>query len=228
MNNKVPIVIISYNRLLYLKELVEYFLNIGEEYIYILDNASTYQPLLDWFLTIEKNSNVKVFRSDENYGHTIYWNISFYKNISDCKYCIITDNDIMPYKNFEYGWKENWINVLEKYNAQKVGSAISIDDIPDTYFLKNKVIKHESQYWKNKIDENCFSNKIDTTLCLQKIDTKHTIRNSIRMSNYLIKHRPWYIDLNNLSEEDLYYYNTIKTSTHWSRQLKSSIERANQ
>ena len=137
MNSKIPIIIISYNRLLYLKELVEYFLNIGEDCIYILDNASTYQPLLDWFLTIEKNSSVKVFRSDKNYGSKIYWDISFYKNILDCKYCIITDNDILPYKKFEYGWKEKWIDVLEKYNLKKVGSAISIDDIPDTFFLKN-------------------------------------------------------------------------------------------
>lgn len=230
MNYRVPIIIISYNRFLYLKELVEYFLSIGEDCIYVLDNASTYQPLLDWFSTVEKNGSVKIFRLNKNYGHRVYWDISFYKNISDCKYCVITDNDIIPYKKFENGWKEKWINTLEKYNIKKVGSAISIDDIPDIYPLKKDVISHENKFWKKeiKIDEKNFYANIDTTLYLQKVETKHTHSSSIRMTDYLIKHRPWYLNISDLCEEDLYYYSTIaKESTHWSGRFKNFMRKVN-
>jgi len=230
MNNKVPIIIISYNRLSYLKDLVEYFLNINEKDIYILDNNSKYPPLHKWFVEIQKNSCVKVIKSNINQGHRIYWNIAFYKNISDCKYCIITDHDILPYRKFENGWKEKWIDMLEKYNVEKVGSAISIDDIPDTYTFKNHVINHEKNFWQpeHEIEKNCFNNQIDTTLYLQRIHTSHTYFRSIRMADYLIKHRPWYIDTNNLSEEDIYYYNNIaERSTSWSWRLQDFTRKVN-
>lgn len=223
MNLKIPIIIISYNRLSYLKDLVEYFLNLNEKEIYILDNKSTYKPLLEWFEKIEKNENVKVIKCDINHGHRVYWNVGFYSKINDCKYCIITDHDILPYRNFEEGWKEKWVDMLEKHGVEKVGSAISIDDIPDEYIFKNHVINHEKNFWQSEheIEKNCFNNQIDTTLYLQRIHTSHTYFRSIRMADYLIKHRPWYINPNNLTEEDVYYYNSIsERSTSWSYRIQ--------
>ena len=206
-----------------MKDLVEYFLNLNEEDIYILDNNSTYSPLLEWFEKIKKNESVKVIKSEINHGHRIYWNIGFYNQISNFKYSIITDHDILPYRNFEEGWKEKWIDMLEKYKVEKVGSAINISDLPDFSPFKNGVISHEKNFWQpsQEIEKNCFNNEIDTTLYLQKIHTSHTYFKSIRMADYLIKHRPWYINPNELTEEDIFYFNNIKDGyTGWSWRLQ--------
>ena len=225
MKLKIPIIIISYNRLSYLKDLVEYFLNLNEEHIYILDNNSTYPPLLDWFEKINKNINV--VRYDKNFGHTVYWKTEFYKNIQDCTYCVITDHDIIPYKSFEKEWKENWIEYLNKYKVRKVGSALNLSDIPESFDLKQRVLNQETKFWSTELEKNVFSAGLDTTLFLQKVNNNHRTTNAIRLSNYLIKHRPWYEDLNNQTEENIYYYKSISTPTFYSKVIKKINDRTN-
>ena len=62
-----PLLLISYNRLSYLRQQVDYFRSIGFSRIVILDNASTYEPLLVWLDQIE-TQNVVVERLKENLG----------------------------------------------------------------------------------------------------------------------------------------------------------------
>lgn len=220
--NKIPIIIISFNRLSNLKDLVEYFLKIGEENIIILDNNSTYPPLLEWLHEINKNNNVNVNFLDKNYGHTVYWNINFKNEIKDYEYFVYTDNDIIPYDFYESNWKEVWIEKLNKHKVRKVGAAISINDIPNSFELKNDVVKHESQFWEEEIKENTYLADIDTTIFLSKTNCNYEYGPALRLSNYLIKHQPWYVDYKNLSEEDEYYFNNLEKSSHWSRQIKNN------
>lgn len=46
----------------------------------------------------------------------------------------------------------------------KAGFSICIDDLPDHYKLKEKVIEWESVFWKEEIEPNIFKALIDTTL----------------------------------------------------------------
>lgn len=216
--NNIPIIIISYNRKTLLKNLVEYFLNIGETNIIIIDNNSSYQPLLDWFNEIENNESVKIHKLNHNYGHTVLWESGLFTDLINNNYYILTDHDIIPYNNFKPGWKQDWIDLLNKYNLNKIGSAISITDIPDHYKLKNDVITHENSFWINEVEPNIFKADIDTTLALYKKGCPYVYGPSMRLKEYEIKHQPWYIDNSNLSEEDHYYLNNLKKSTHWSRQ----------
>lgn len=114
----------------------------------------------------------------------------------------------------------------QKYpKALKVGFSICIDDLPDCYINKEQVQKWESQFWKKEIEPNIFKAPIDTTFAVYKpyfkgeiIDTQHLyLRTGFP---YSVKHLPWYIDNNNLSEEEKYYIAHLKTSTHWSEQNK--------
>ena len=61
-----PLLLISYNRLSYLRQQVDHFRSLGFSRIVILDNASTYEPLLVWFDQIEKEG-VVVERLPKNY-----------------------------------------------------------------------------------------------------------------------------------------------------------------
>ena len=67
----IPIIIISFNQLHYLRQLVDFLLRQGYTRIVILDNASTYTPLLDYFETIE--DRVTIHRLETNIGHLSFW-----------------------------------------------------------------------------------------------------------------------------------------------------------
>ena len=63
--SKNPVFIISYNWLTYLKNIIKDILRMGGTPV-ILDNASTYPPLLDYLKELEKD--YLVYRSPHNLG----------------------------------------------------------------------------------------------------------------------------------------------------------------
>ena len=71
----IPIIINNFNRLTTLKELIAALCQRGYRHIYILDNASTYPPLLDYYATCP----FEVIRLDANLGFKALWKSGMYK-----------------------------------------------------------------------------------------------------------------------------------------------------
>src|SRR5690606_24471253 len=69
--NSIPVIIINFNQLHNLKNLVSFFLSRKIENIVIIDNKSDYPPLLEYYKTIQ--SEVKVELMSENHGHTVFF-----------------------------------------------------------------------------------------------------------------------------------------------------------
>ena len=67
----IPIIIISYNQLFFLKKLLLFLKKNGYHNIIILDNNSTYPPLIEFFNEIDKE--LIVIRMKKNYGHRVLW-----------------------------------------------------------------------------------------------------------------------------------------------------------
>lgn len=213
----IPIIINNFNRLSYLQNLI-YSLEIrGYKNIYIIDNNSTYPPLLDYY----KKCPYKIFRLKSNIGHKAIWETNIY-NLFKRSYYVYTDSDMQIDNNCPDNFMEFFLHVLHIHPfAQKVGFGIRIDDLPDHFNLKKEVIEHEKQFWNNPISYNLYKAKIDTTFALYRPYCSGAASNNYITYRtgfpYLIKHLPWYIDSSNIDEEELYYLNTIKTSTHWSK-----------
>jgi len=75
----IKVVINNRNRLTTTKNLVEHLLRLNpEEKIIIIDNKSTYQPLLDWYKQVE--NKVRVIYED-NHGHLAVWSIRLIKEL---------------------------------------------------------------------------------------------------------------------------------------------------
>ena len=115
---------------------------------------------------------------------------------------------------------QHFLDILNKYPmAQKVGFSIEIDDLPDHFINKDKVIEHESSFWKKEVEPGVYRAQIDTTFalyrpyCKGEADIFHEVYRTGKP--YTIKHLPWYVDTHNMSEEELYYVNSINQSTHW-------------
>lgn len=212
----IPIIINNFNRLECLSLLVSRLERDGYKNIYIIDNNSTYPPLLEYYQTLP----YKIFYLKQNVGYLSLWKTGLFKQFKR-SYYVYTDSDVIPSNISPSDYIEHFYRIMQKYkNAQKVGFGLRLDNLPDTYMHKNEVIKWENQFFKIELDEKIYKAVIDTTFALYR-PYVHGPANFYALQirtgyPYLAEHHPWYQDSANLSEEDIFYKNSIETSTHWS------------
>lgn len=221
---KIPIIINNFNKVTYLKRLITSLEKKGYTNIYIIDNASTYKPLLEYYLTCP----YKIFYLEENNGHKALWKSSIINKFRK-KFFVYTDPDLEVPDECPDDFMKLFLKSLLKYNkAQKIGFSLKIDDLADCYDYKQEVIQWESQFFKNKVC-NLYKAEIDTTFALYRPYAKdeHT-SNIISFRTaypYEIKHLPWYEDSANLTEEEIFYLTNKKRNIGmWSSKTIPNIK----
>lgn len=213
----IPIIINNFNRYTMLRDLVECFEKRGYNNIYIIDNNSTYPPLLKYY----ENCPHHVYRLKDNLGFLAFIKSGIYKQFKN-KYYVYTDSDIFLPDECPDDFLETFYDELISHDyLSKVGNALRIDDIPDVYNMKSHVLHWESEYWKKPIGRDRYIALIDTTIALYKPNYmvgSLCPGNHMRMAGkYTAIHRPWYIDSNNLDEEEKYYIASARQSTFWTK-----------
>ena len=218
--HSIPIIINNYNRVTYLQQLISGLENRGYRNIHILDNQSDYPPLLEWY----ENCPYEVIKLDKNYGFKAIWDSGVYDRFKHSFY-VYTDSDVVIDEECPEDFMKVFMDLLDRYpDCLKVGFGIHIDDIPDHYKMKEEVIQTESRFWKNELEKGVFVAQIDTTFALYRpycygpANDHHMMIRTGRP--YMIRHMPWYIDQNHLSEEDAYYISHTTQSTHWTNKAK--------
>jgi len=217
----IPIIIINYNNLSGLTQLIDWLADRGYNNINIIDNDSDYEPLLQFY---NNNTKVNVIRQKNNGGHMVLWqNARLFRKFGK-GYYVVTDPDVLPKSDCPSDFMTAFINLLEQNAAvTKVGFSLEINDIPDAYTLKDAVIAWEKKYWETKFSDNSFVAALDTTFALYRpgnIDLKQ-FHSALRTDRpYTARHLGWYIDPDNLSEEELHYINTANFSNSWSLKLE--------
>lgn len=215
---RIPIIIISFNQLFYLKKMIDYLLKNGYINIVIIDNNSSYPPLLDYFDAIE--NKLTIHRLNENYGHLVFWKVKELFDKYSQGFYVVTDSDIVPNEKCPDDFLKEFIKIIiRNKEVTKVGFSLKIDDIPDTNPNKQKVIDWESQFWKNKKKEGNYKAAIDTTFALYRPKYKYNKNNfydAIRTKEpYCAIHGGWYLDITNLTEEQVYYFKSCNDSSSW-------------
>ncbi|MBQ6198614.1 MAG: glycosyltransferase family 2 protein [Bacteroidales bacterium] len=212
--HSIPIIINNYNRLDSLKQLIHSLESRGYANIIILDNASTYPPLLEYYKTIPYD----VVHLGGNYGFMALWRTAVYKRFKSSFY-VYTDPDIVLDKQCPDDFMEFLLSSLKRHpSCLKIGLGIRIDDLPDCYKDKSHVVSWETQYWQNRVDDYLFIARVDTTFALYRPYCKGGSSPHLTYRTdfpYVIRHLPWYNDSNNLSDEERYYIAHSKTATHW-------------
>lgn len=214
----VPIIINNYNRLTYLKTLVEWLEKNGYSNIIILDNNSTYTPLLEYY----KSCKYKIIYLKQNLGYMALWKNDYFKEIKS-KYYVYTDPDVVPNQDCPKDLVYQLYKVLKDHpTIEKAGAALKMDDLPLHYHMKSEVMKAEEPYWKKKIKEDVYDAAVDTTFALYRplaFGNAEECKGYRLGGKYVIHHLPWYENTANPSEESLYYKNSIiKNTTVWSQQ----------
>lgn len=216
----IPVIIINYNQLFYLKKNVKRLLELGFKNIVIIDNASSFEPLLDYYEELDNHKSIFIERLEENLGHLVL----FKKKELFNKYCkgfyILTDADVVLNEKSPKDIVDLMIDKLIKkhYFLTKIGVALDISDIPDNYPLKDKVLSWENQFWIKQYESDKYFADIDTTFALYKPNfypyKYSNFMKGIRLAgNYSAKHGGWYILPGDLQEErDFYFKNNLATS----------------
>ena len=198
------IIINNRNRLTTTKNMVEHLLKLNaNQEIIIIDNGSTYEPLLEWYNEVNNRVDVKM---NKNNGHLALWSTGLYKEVGD--YFIYTDSDIELNENTPVDFQQIMFNVMQEFKFKKVALAFRIDDIPDYYKYKTQVIQNESRWWMEEVGEDLYKADTDTTFALME-NIGDNMYPSIRIArkDLICRHKPFYIDLENLDTEEAYYIN---------------------
>lgn len=215
----IPIIINNFNRIIYLEKLINW-LNLAEmRNIYIIDNSSTYPPLLDYY----KKTKHIVIKLNANIGYKAIWDTSIHLWFKGLPY-IYTDPDILPIDECPLDAVSYFQEILNKYNdINKVGFGLKIDDIPDYYTNKPDVLKWEKKYWNKPISKNLYKADIDTTFALYRaFSVKQQWGKTLRTGDkYLARHLPWYEAPNILSNEEIFYRRETIGSSWYSKQPKN-------
>lgn len=221
-----PIIIINRDRFYPLIEQVEVFNRKGYNNIIVIDNQSTYKPLLEWY----KESKIDVFYNDlvsnscRAFDELIQIDHPKFTSIIKDWY-IFNDSDIIPLDTVPNNFIEDLVNYSKKYNKSKVGMSIKIDDIDLNYHLNKWVYDYESTYWTNGIEDNgifLYPHPIDTTLAIHSPGTRPIwSSDTLRVGEpYIVKHAPFYYDPERLPEDEKHYLSRMnKSSSNWSSKV---------
>lgn len=219
----IPIIIINFNQLFYLNKLVNFLVARNFEKIVIVDNLSTYPPLLEYYKNLPPN--VILERMDENYGHMVFFINKELQEKYGPGFYVVTDADIVPNENLPEDFMDTMLKILNKefHKVTKVGFALKTDDIPETYTFRDHVLDWERKFWFLKYNHSLDSYyaKIDTTFALYKPQYPRLLNSlefltGIRIAgNFTARHGGWYIDPNNMTDEQKYYQQTSTSASSW-------------
>ncbi len=222
-----PIVILNRDRLYPIIEQVTVLKSKGYNNIIVIDNQSTYPPLMEWYAKGEVDvfhnnlteNSCHAFRDLVLQGHPKFTNI-----VSD--WYVFNDSDIIPLDDVPENFIEDLKNYAIKHNKTKVGMFIKIDDLDMTYPLNKWVHSYESIYWTNPIVDNgieLYPHPIDTTFAIHAPNTLPTwSNNTLRVGvPYIVKHTPFYYNPEDLPDDEKYYLQHMnKKSSNWSSKVE--------
>jgi hypothetical protein len=206
---KIPIIVNNRNLLTWPSKMVEdckKFDDVGE--IIIVDNGSTYEPLLEWYKT-----NPCEIIYTENYGQSCPWIINLPEKIGS-EYYVVTDPDLdlsqTPKDSLNF-IKEKLLKYVE---YSKIGLSLYNWEVPENslyhHFLKTwSIVNWDSN---SVVDGLLTTQQIDTTFGMYNINKgPNSGKNCTTHTPYSARHIPWEItnddirDMENKNNEYFYY-----------------------
>jgi hypothetical protein len=225
-SKKIPIVTIGYNNLFFMRNFIDQLKRFDNPII-ILDNKSTFEPMLEYYdeITRELGSRIEIRRLNQNYGSNVTAKLKHtLPSVFILSDCDLQLNPRMP-KNFS----DILLNISNKYNAFKVGLALNITDKDKFLDCKNytagqSIYDWEKKYWNNNINDSdyeLYNAPIDTTFSL--VNYNYQGGTHIRVAgDFTAKHLPWYKNYmkQNIPPRELQFW---KQGNHYSSILISCI-----
>lgn len=215
--NKLKVYIINYNLLTWTRDMVNQLMKWHDCEPVIVDNASSYEPLINWY---ETECPCRVIKMDKNYGHMVFWERGIIDEVEDLYVVTDPDLDISTVPRHTIN-KLKYI--LDKHkDLSKAGLHISFETRPEHYYYRDMVINAGER------EKDLWNSDIDTTFALysKKRGFPNGFFKSLRVGGiYTCKHIPYHIDPNNITEEYKYYlkYANVSSTIATYGHLKDSV-----
>lgn len=209
MSTKIPIII--NNRDLYtwpkamVSKIVQYD-NVGQ--IIIVDNGSTYKPLLKWY----KEQKLADVLYCENLGHAGAW-ISRAVEQLGSEYYVVTDSDL----GIDNTPNDSLKVMLEKLKTnpsiQKVGFGLDWKMVNKESPYYNRLNMYEKDRWdKSNVINNVYVDvPIDTTFAMYNVQNYFIGGGSLTYP-YVARHYPWELSIDHSNNEFKYYIKNASSS----------------
>ena len=225
-----PMIIPTYNNFTYLKNTINFWAARGQEEFVILDNGSTYPPMINLLNSLKE---YLVVSSPENPGpRNFYQNQKIYHWLPN--YFIVTDPDLEFNSEINMEQINKLITLTDTLGLFKLGSRLNLDinaeNIVDSTYLwggrGNTIRNLEMQYYSSCIyvtddGEPVFSAPIDTTFAVynKKNDAGFFGRSARIGGIYMAEHLGWYLNHPVLEEERAFYLNSVSSVRHASAEV---------
>jgi hypothetical protein len=205
-----PVFITCRDRLTPLISLVSWLERAGVQRICLVDNASTYEPLLEWY---ERSPHL-VVRLSDNVGQLAPWTSNTINTHAYGESYVVTDPDVVPDERCPLDAIDYFRGVLDEHpEVRKVGFGLRIDDLPRRFRLRRPVQAWESQFWLDPLPVTgatptglLYRAPIDTTFALYREHTPATMGPALRTGwPYVARHLPWYGNTRRPTKEEQYY-----------------------
>jgi len=218
---KVPVFIISFNRLTCLQKLVAWLESAELAEPIIVDNGSTYPPLLDWFDRMRGTIAIHDFK--DNYGPYRVWDQRLFeaRTSPEQPFYVVTDPDVVPIAECPKDAIPRLVDAWNALRSPKVGLSFRLETIPDTL-----PSGHDIRAWETRMQSDgvrqpdgagaralpgCYESMLDTTFQVNHRDMLPPSGGSsgIRLAHpYQADHLGWHLDPHHLSDEERYYWQT--------------------
>lgn len=236
----IPLIIPNFNQKTYLINMINwwnYYTHSAP--VYVVDNASTYEPLLSFYDKCKNVfNNVEIIRCEiNNCGENLKAFLQEYIH-GKYQYYVISNPDIQPHPEVPENFLKIYVEVLNNYSYHRVGLGLIYDDLPDFIDNKADVIKNEKSHWLNKQivatkqgKYKGYKTGIDLTFCLYKTQNGgwltnkegNNFANALRL--FKAFHFGWYVGPQTAIDENINYFKTAKTKKNTTD--KASIKGVN-
>ncbi len=212
-----PVFINCRDRLSSLVVLLDWLEQAGQRNIYLVDNDSSYPPLLAFY----ERCPYSIIRLNKNMGHKAVWEAGIIERFSRGEYFIVTDPDIIPTEYCPLDAIELFRDCLDRFQeVTRVGFGLKIDDLPEHYALAESVRIWEGQFWTAdlQIEPGLYRAPIDTTFSLHRPGAPHSLTGIRTGEPYVARHTAWYVNSSAPDDEEQYYREHMLLSVnHWNR-----------
>ena len=226
LRRSTPVVINSFNQLTYLKNIVSKLVDAGFRNIYVLDQASSYPPLLSYLSDLAKSGDVLLWALPENKGPRFFFESHAFEVFGRAPF-IYSDPDI-SWDRLAPNFLTRLFELGHKYRSFKVGPALALpaaSEIKQGLTIPRKqnktVLEWETQFWQKEVEPDVYASPLDTTFHLfipQYYARGASILTGMRVAGegFSVVHVPWYKTDPMTDEEYEHYLSTEKFSS-WKR-----------
>lgn len=211
----IPFFIIAYNQYTYVRDMVNQIVRLGGRNINVIDNASTFVPLLDYY---DNEYKYNLIRMEKNYGHLVFEEKEVEAQMGSVYF--ITDPDLLFNRNLPYNYTQVLYDISVEKEARKVGFAINIQGEQMRDEFKGGT-EWERQFWNNPEKSDLYpalemyNAPIDTTFTLVNRNFDGRWRWIRVAGDFTCEHRPWLKGFGEeLAEGEYEAVRTNNISTH--------------